>query len=63
MLFNVNGVAEKLGGLGLSTVRKLIVEGKLPAIKIGRRVMVTEEALAKFIEEQGRGGVDGLVAK
>ena len=49
MLLDVEAVAKELGGLGESTVRKLIREGRLPAVRVGRRVMVARRVLEDFI--------------
>jgi excisionase family DNA binding protein len=47
---SVDAVAEYLGVSAL-TVRRLISAKKLKASRIGRRVIITPAALAKFLEE------------
>ena len=37
--------------LHIKTVRKLINQGRMKAIKIGKEYRITEEQLKKFIEE------------
>jgi excisionase family DNA binding protein len=41
-------VAEKLA-ISLRATDELILTGKLPSLKIGKRRLVSEEAIAKFI--------------
>jgi len=47
------GIPEVAGMLGISrwTVRKLIRNGSLPCVHIGRRVLVEVEEISKFIEK------------
>ena len=47
---SVDAAAEYLGVSAL-TVRRLISAKKLKASRIGRRVIITPAALAKFLEE------------
>jgi excisionase family DNA binding protein len=47
---SVDATAEYLGVSAL-TVRRLISAKKLKASRIGRRVIITPAALAKFLEE------------
>lgn len=54
MLLDVETTARELGGLGLSTVRRLIREGQLRSVRVGRRVLIAREALEEFV--QGAGG-------
>ena len=46
------GLREAGESVGLShwTLRKMIAEGKLPSIRVGRRVLVEPEALRQLIE-------------
>ena len=50
------GLKEAAEAVGLShwTLRKLIAEGKLPAVRVGRRVLLEPEALRELVE-RGRG--------
>lgn len=45
---SINEVAASLG-LSRSTVKNLIATGKLEAVRIGRRVVVTPEARAELL--------------
>lgn len=47
-------------GIGRTTLFKLIAEGKLDARKIGRRTLITDESLKKFIADLPRMGDGGL---
>jgi len=44
-------VAEKLG-ISLRAADELIATKKLPSLKIGKRRLVSEEAIARFIRQQ-----------
>jgi len=46
------GLREAGESVGLShwTLRKMIAEGKLPSVRVGRRVLVEPEALRQLIE-------------
>ena len=48
-LYDVAGAAEKLGGISISTVRAWLTRGRLARTKIGRRTMVSERELERFI--------------
>lgn len=56
MLVDVKGAAKALGGVGESTLRRWIAQGKLPVVRLGRRVLIRREALDEMIEraEGGR---------
>jgi len=54
-LVDAREVAEELG-VCLRTVRGLIARGELPALRIGRRVLVRREAVHEFITERERAG-------
>ena len=47
------GVTQTAGLLGIAprTVRQYIAEGKLRAVKIGRRLVVEDSALREFLEK------------
>ena len=47
-LLDMKDVSERLR-LAESTVRQLVREGKLQAVRIGRRLVVEEAALVQFI--------------
>jgi len=41
-----------MGGIGLTTLDALLNEGKLTKVKIGRRALVTDESIRRYIAEQ-----------
>lgn len=47
---NVKEVAELLG-ISKSFVYQLVGSGKLPAIKLGKRILFTKERIIEYIEE------------
>ena len=49
-LFDVGTAAVKLGGVSISTVRSWLSRGLLARTKIGRRTMVSESELERFIQ-------------
>ena len=50
LAFSVEEVAQSLG-LGKSTVRMLVREGALPAVRVGDRVLIRKESLEKLLRE------------
>lgn len=52
----LNNIAEVASELRVSpqTVRRLIYSGRLPAVRIGRRVLVRRQALVRFIMRASR---------
>ncbi|MFW6175160.1 MAG: helix-turn-helix domain-containing protein [Chloroflexota bacterium] len=51
--------AQRLLGLGRTTVYERIRDGSLPAVRIGRRLMIPREALLRMLSpEQGAGSRD-----
>jgi len=48
MLLDVRTTAVRLG-LGESTIRQLIWARELPAIRVGRRVLIEDTAIEEFI--------------
>jgi excisionase family DNA binding protein len=54
-LYNVKEAAEKLK-ISPLTLRGWIYEGKLIPVRLGRRVLITERELERFIEEGMRKG-------
>ena len=49
-LLDVEAARVRLGGIGLSTMRLLLRRGDLPAVRIGRRVLVAEADVTRYIE-------------
>jgi excisionase family DNA binding protein len=54
----VADVARALG-VSVATVQRWIREGRLPAVHLGRLVLVPEDALRLLVERQERSGQDG----
>lgn len=44
--------ARELLNIGLTTLDKLLEEGKLQKVKIGRRALVTDESIRRFVTQQ-----------
>ncbi len=55
LLLTVDQVAERLG-IGRSLAWRLVREGALPSIRLGRLVRVPQQALERWIAEQAQGG-------
>jgi len=49
MLRDVQTAASELG-VGQSTLRRWIREGRLPVVRLGRRVLIRPAALEKFLQ-------------
>jgi excisionase family DNA binding protein len=49
-LLSLRRVSKELG-LGFNTTKKLVIEGRLEAVKIGRRYKVAKMKVIKFIED------------
>jgi excisionase family DNA binding protein len=49
LLWNLEETARQLGGIHPKTVRTLIARGELPSVRIGRRILVSPEAVATWI--------------
>jgi excisionase family DNA binding protein len=49
MVHSLRDAAVQLGGLHESTLRRWIAEGRLEALRLGRRVVITEEELRRFV--------------
>ena len=49
-LFTVERAGDLLGGVPYSTIRGWVTSGKLDAIRIGRRWMVTRQSLERLLE-------------
>lgn len=52
-LFDVTAAAEKLGGVSPWTIRSWLSQGRLKRTKVGRRTMITEEELERFVKHCG----------
>lgn len=49
VLVPIEGTQEKLGGIGRSTVYKLVNEGKLTKVNIGRRGFITADSIRTYV--------------
>lgn len=54
--------AARLLGIGRDTAYGLIREGRLPAVRIGRRVLVPRAALEPWVVDQARAREGGAYA-
>ena len=52
----IRETAEALG-LGLTVTRRLVASGAIASIRIGKRIIVTPEAIAAFLATAAKGGV------
>jgi len=47
--------ASVLSGIGRNTIRRLVEWGKLPVLKVGRKILIRNDSLDKFISlNEGR---------
>lgn len=49
LAYSLREAAEKLGGVSLRTVQRLVARGGLPAFRVGRRVLIAAEALRRYV--------------
>ncbi len=56
MLLNISAAMRELGGIGQSTLRKWIREGKVPVVRLGRRVFIRAEVVEDLIQSGIRSG-------
>lgn len=49
-LYSVEEAAQKLGGLSPWTIQSWLSQGRLRRTKVGRRTMIAESELERFIE-------------
>lgn len=50
LLWDIEETARQLGGVSTRTVRRLIMRGELPAVRVGRRVSVPAAGVHTYIE-------------
>ncbi|MGV9673555.1 helix-turn-helix domain-containing protein [Gordonia sp. NPDC003504] len=50
VLVPIEGTQEQLGGIGRSTVYKLVNEGKLRKVNIGRRGFITADSIRSYVD-------------
>ena len=48
-LFNIQRGADYLG-IGTSTLRRWIMKGEIPIVRLGRRVLLRQESLERFVK-------------
>lgn len=53
-LHNLDEAAKLLGGINPSTLRRWIAQGKVPVVRFGRRVMVSQEAIDDLVRRHTR---------
>ncbi len=58
-LFSVEEAAKKLGGISTWTVQAWFSQGRLRRTKVGRRTMVAESELERFIAESNKASGEG----
>lgn len=51
LLVSIHQAAESLGGIGRSTVYRMIERGDLEGVKIGRRTFITTQSLENYVRE------------
>lgn len=50
--FTVDQVRQRMGGMSRGSFYKLVKDGKLQAIKVGSRTLVTRRAMRRFLAER-----------
>ncbi|WP_273491600.1 helix-turn-helix domain-containing protein [Gordonia otitidis] len=50
VLVPIDSTQNRLGGIGRSTVYKLVNEGKLTKVNIGRRGFITADSIRAYVE-------------
>ena len=58
-LHDVSSTANILGGISPWTIRAYIRQGKLRPVRIGRRVLLEESEIARFVAEAKANGESG----
>ena len=58
-LYSLGEAARKLGGISIWTVRAWLSQGRLRPTKVGRRTMVSERELERFLAECSKPGAKG----
>ena len=54
MLVDLKSARIELGNLGDSTLRRWIAEGRVPAVRLGRRVFIRREVLVQLVQTAER---------
>ena len=49
MVYSLKEASSRLGGVHESTLRRWIADGRIEALKLGRRVVITDEELRRFV--------------
>jgi excisionase family DNA binding protein len=50
VLIDIPTARKHLGGIGESTLRRYIADGKLPVVRWGRRVLIRQSALDRLVK-------------
>jgi excisionase family DNA binding protein len=59
LTMSVEEAAEALG-ISKSAAYNAVHRGEIPSLRIGRRILVPQAGLARYVEEQAIGGHQGL---
>jgi excisionase family DNA binding protein len=51
-LYDISSAAQKLGGISEWTIRSWLTKGLLRRTKVGRRTMISEAEIERFVREQ-----------
>jgi excisionase family DNA binding protein len=54
LLRDLENARRELGGIGHSTLRRWIRDGRLRAVRLGRRVLIDERELRAFVARAAR---------
>jgi len=52
LLYSAEAAAKVLGGISVGLLQRLVTQGKLHPIKLGRRTMFSIEDLQRFVREE-----------
>ncbi len=66
LAYTLREAAEKLGGISVRTIQRLVASGALPTVRVLRRVLVPADALRAFVAGMGdalTGILAGLLAQ
>ena len=47
-------LSKHLGGIGITTVYKLVAEGELTKVNIGRRAFITRKSIEAYVDRLAR---------
>lgn len=58
---NLNSISEarqRLGGIGVSTIYKMMREGRIRPIKVGSRSFIADAEISRFLDEANRAAAE-----